>query len=397
MSAEELYANIFIPVDLSRSPKYSDSDKGRGIVNVRSGWIEGALPKLSVAGTPSEPFMRKLRNDVPVSLKSMTGFVDYDSSAYLESLRTAGDALSLEILAEWELRESKKINIRSGERFHFYPPDSGRGQFSLRGLTLYAFEYFFNYDGISVIVIHVTGSDTKTTLDQLDSLTNLNSVGISEWLQQCFEGLATDIMDLFPSGMNYGMAIALRGGETKEIHVSGNLVVRQGPIAKEDIWDLRSKYVFLGTLLTVQKATLYAIRAYWPIFGKSPESSVSASRDSLFSFLNRYWWIKISDNKSLTELYDAWHKENKTQEQISQLLSEMQLYWTDRENISAKASARRIEQISEWGAVFAIVSLAAGWESLLNLGRNAVLISAGLVTGLSVAGLAIYRKLKRLA
>ena len=67
---EGVYANIFIPVDLRRSPRYRETEFGRGLVEAMGGWEAGALPTLSEAGTPAEPFMYKLKNDVPISLKA---------------------------------------------------------------------------------------------------------------------------------------------------------------------------------------------------------------------------------------------------------------------------------------------------------------------------------------
>jgi hypothetical protein len=120
-------------------------------------------------------------------------------------------------------------------------------------------------------------------------------------------------------------------------------------------------------------------------------------RDSLFTFLNRYWWIKISDNKAFTALYDEWHRENKTQEQINQLVSEMQLHWQERESETSKASAQRIEKIAEWGSVAAFVALVPTWESLwvnhLTFGEKTISLLATLV--LSTTTLMIFKRFRR--
>ena len=395
MITEGIYANIFIPVDLKRSPKYIDEDKGRGIVEANGGWIPGAMPNLSEAKVPSEPFIRKLKNDVPISLKSMTGFIDHDPSEFLQSIVDQGTESSLRIVAEWKERDSKRIDIRMGERFHRYAPTNY--QFGIDGIYLFALEYFLNFDGISVIVIHVFCNENKRYWEMLESIANLHSTSISGWLLQCFEGLGTDISDLCPPGMNYGLCIALAEGDEESIEVSSSMIIRRKKRRNEDIWDLRSKYVFLGILLTIQKAALYDIRAHWPIFTQAPSQLVSKMRDSLFTFLNRYWWIKISDNKAFTALYDEWHRENKTQEQINQLVSEMQLHWQERESETSKASAQRIEKIAEWGSVAAFVALVPTWESLFvaHLTPRAVTLSLVVSLSASLLGLGVYRRLFR--
>ena len=395
MMTEGVYANIFIPVDLRRSPRYRETEFGRGLVEAMGGWEAGALPTLSEAETPAEPFMYKLKNDVPISLKALTGFVDYDDSEYLQKLEEAGDSTSLRILEEWHERESKKIDIRLGERFHKIFP---RGvTFGIHGINIYALEYFLNYDGISVIVLHLVCTDTKTNLERLENTANLHTTPISEWLTQCFDGLAMDVMDLFPPGMNSGLGIALAEGEEEIIDISSHMIMRRRPLRNEDVWDLRSKYVFLGILLTIQKAALCDLRAHWPIFNKTTPEEVTKRRDSLFSFLNTYWWIKISDNKAFTALYDAWHKENKTQEQINQLVSEIQLHWQERENENSRSSSERIEKIAEWGSVAAILALVPTWESLLlgHLSFKAGILSIVLTLAISGGGLLVYRRLRK--
>ena len=324
MTEDIVYASVFIPIDLSRSPICRGTEEDLALIELSDGeWTRGPLQNLTELGTPSEPFMRKLINEVPKSLLGLTG-------------------------------------KHAAQRFHKVLPYI----MEIRSVKLYAIEFYLNHVGTSVFVLHLTTNKKRTNWETIEDMSRLNSLSLSEWTAHLFRRLPSELSSLYPKNMNYGIVLALSGKGIDEIDYASNLVENKMDITRESIWAFRSKFIFLGILLTIQKTELHLLRTNWPVFNKASAEEVGISRNKLFNFLNRYWWIKISDNSSLDTVYTDWHEVNRTQRQIDQFTSEIGLYWADLESQTSQENSRKINRITIWGAFLAVASVIPTWIAL---------------------------------
>jgi hypothetical protein len=334
-------------------------------------WEVGSLDSLDSDGTPAEPFIDKMFAEMPPKLT--------------ELIR----------LDRWWIKNDKYMSLIRDNN------NSSIG-LAIKEPIAAAIEIFIpdESDLLSYLIIHIESDTSKTSIEALNLLKNLHNNPLKKFLDELVElgpGSKADpflgIQGLIPKDIRSGVLITQREAKDDSFEINdGVLEISVIPDRKNKA-RFKTKYSFLGMLVSIQRDRIGEIRTNWPVFNVKESDNLIQARIKLGTFINQWWWPRIFADDKLSTHYTALQDVFGLQAQLDSYRSEI----NDLSSLSAALDARkntanssRLNLIVLIAAIFGVIP---GWVAIF---FNEYQVIASLVSA-SVFALAfgIWKFIKR--
>jgi hypothetical protein len=312
------------------------------LVSESNDWSIGSLEVLDHDATPAKPFITKMFAEMPPKLTEIVR------------------------LDRWWIRTEKYMSLIADN------------DYSSIGLVIKepvaaAMEIFIpvESDLLSYLIIHIESDTSKTSLEALNLLKNLHNTPIKKFLDDLVElgpGSKADpflgIQGLIPKDIRSGVLITQREANDDSFEINdGVLEISVIPDRKNKA-RFKTKYSFLGMLVSIQRDRIGEIRTNWPVFNIKESDNLIQARIKLGKFINQWWWPRIFADDKLSTHYAALQDAFGLQAQLDSYRSEI----NDLSSLSAAldvrkntANSSRLNLIVLIAAIFGVIP---GWVAI---------------------------------
>jgi hypothetical protein len=312
------------------------------LVSEYNSWTVGSLDSLDSDGTPAQPFIQKMFAEMP---RKLTEIVRSDrwwikTDKYMALIR-GNDYSSIGLVIKEPIAAAMEI---------FIPDES---------------------DLLSYLIIHIESDTSKTSLETINLLKNLHNTPLKKFLDELVElgpGSKADpflgIQGLIPKDIRSGVLITQREAKDDSFEINdGVLEISVTPDRKNKA-RFKTKYSFLGMLVSIQRDRIGEIRTNWPVFNIEESDNLIQARIKLGTFINQWWWPRIFADDKLSTHYTALQDAFGLQAQLDSYRSEI----NDLSSLSAALDARkttsnssRLNLIVLIAAIFGVIP---GWVAI---------------------------------
>jgi hypothetical protein len=312
-------------------------------VNEYSSWNLGSLDSLDFDGTPSKPFIEKMFAEMPTNLTSL-----------VEKGR-------------WWCMPDEYIRLVSENKY------SSVGMNFKKPLAT-ALELYIpdNPDLFCYLIIHIECEAKKADLDFLDSLNSLHNTPLKNFLDKLIE-LGVDskadpflgIQGLIPRDIRRGILIIQREAENESFEINDGVLEITVKVDRKNKARFKTKYSFLGLLVSIQKDQIGCIRSNWPSFSVENLEELTTARIKLGEFINHWWWARVFADDNLRVHYSALQDAFGLQSQVESYRSEINDLWNLSAALDSKKSYLNSSRLNTIVLVAAIIGVIPGWVSIL--------------------------------
>lgn len=340
------------------------------LVNEYNSWNLGSLVSLDFDGTPARPFIEKMMTEMPTKL------------------------MSLVKKGRWWCTPDKYIrliaeNNNSSVGLNFKKPVA-------TALELYIPD---SQDVFCYLIIHIECEAKKTNLDFLDSLNSLHNQPLKKFLNELIElgvGSKADpflgIQGLIPTDIRRGILIIQREDEEESYEVKDGVFEITVAVNRKNVARFKTKYSFLGLLVSIQKDQIGGIRSNWPSFSVENLEDLTKARIKLGQFINHWWWARVFADDKMANHYSALQDAFGLQSQIDSYRSEISDLWNLSAALDSRKSFENSSRLNRIVLIAAIVGIIPGWVAIFFEQEQKV---AGLISIVSLAGAGVVWKLYR--
>jgi hypothetical protein len=312
------------------------------LVSESNDWSIGSLEVLDHDATPAKPFITKMFAEMPPKLTEIVR------------------------LDRWWIRTEKYMSLIADN------------DYSSIGLVIKepvaaAMEIFIpvESDLLSYLIIHIESDTSKTSLEALNLLKNLHNTPIKKFLDDLVElgpGSKADpflgIQGLIPKDIRSGVLITQREANDDSFEINdGVLEISVIPDRKNKA-RFKTKYSFLGMLVSIQRDRIGEIRTNWPVFNIKESDNLIQARIKLSTFINQWWWPRIFADDKLSTHYAALQDAFGLQAQLDSYRSEI----NDLSSLSAALDTRKntsnSSRLNLIVLIAAIIGVIPGWVAI---------------------------------
>jgi hypothetical protein len=278
-------------------------------------WNFGHLDSLDNDGTPAKPFFDKMFAEMPPKLTEIARLDRWwISPEKYSSLMVDNDYSSVGLIIKEPIATALEV---------FIPDDP---------------------DLLSYLTIHFESDTSKTSLETLNLLKNLHNTQLKKFLDELVE-LGPEskadpflgVQGLIPRDIRSGVLIMQRDSKDDSFEISdGVLEISVTPDRKNKA-RFKTKYSFLGMLVSIQRDRIGEIRTNWPVFNIEDSDNLIQARIKLGTFINHWWWPRIFADDKLSSHYAALQEAFGLQAQLDSYRSEI----NDLSSLSAALDARK--------------------------------------------------------
>ena len=312
------------------------------LVSEYNSWSIGSLDSLDSDGTPARPFIEKMFAEMPPKLT--------------EIIR----------LDRWWIKTDKYMSL-------IVENDYSSVGLNIKEPIAAAIEIFIpdEFDLLSYLVIHIESDTSKTSLETLNLLKNLHNTPLKKFLDELVE-LGPDskadpflgIQGLIPKDIRSGVLITQREAKEDTFEINdGVLEISVTPDRKNKA-RFKTKYSFLGMLVSIQRDRIGEIRTNWPVFNIEDSDNLIQARINLGTFMNHWWWPRIFADDKLSSHYAALQEAFGLQAQLDSYRSEI----NDLSSLSAALDARKntanSSRLNLIVLTAAIIGVIPGWVAI---------------------------------
>ena len=312
------------------------------LVSEYNSWSIGSLDSLDSDGTPARPFIEKMSAEMPAKLT--------------EIIR----------LDRWWIKTDKYMSL-------IVENDYSSVGLNIKEPIAAAIEIFIpdEFDLLSYLVIHIESDTSKTSLETLNLLKNLHNIPLKKFLDELVE-LGPDskadpflgIQGLIPKDIRSGVLITQREAKEDTFEINdGVLEISVTPDRKNKA-RFKTKYSFLGMLVSIQRDRIGEIRTNWPVFNIEDSDNLIQARIKLGTFMNHWWWPRIFADDKLSSHYAALQEAFGLQAQLDSYRSEI----NDLSSLSAALDARKntanSSRLNLIVLTAAIIGIIPGWVAI---------------------------------
>ena len=334
-------------------------------------WGIGSLEVLDHDKTPSKPFIEKMFAEMPPKL---TEIVRLDRWWIVpdkyRSLIVDNDYSSVGLIIREPIASALEV---------FIPDDP---------------------DLLSYLIIHIESDTSKTSFETLNLLKNLHNTPLKKFLDELVE-LGPDskadpflgIQGLIPKEIRSGVLIMQREANEDFFEISdGVLEISVTPDRKNKA-RFKTKYSFLGMLVSIQRDRIGEIRTNWPVFNVGDSDSLIQARIKLGTFINHWWWPRIFADDKLSGHYAALQDTFGLQAQLDSYRSEINDLSSLSAVLDAKKNTANSSRLNLIVLTAAIIGVIPGWVAIF---FNEYQVIASLVSASVFAlALGIWKFIKR--
>jgi hypothetical protein len=127
----------------------------------------------------------------------------------------------------------------------------------------------------------------------------------------------------------------------------------------------KTKYSFLGLLVSIQKDQIGCIRSNWPSFSVENLEELTTARIKLGEFINHWWWARVFADDNLRAHYFALQDAFGLQSQVESYRTEINDLWNLSAALDSKKSYLNSSRLNTIVLVAAIIGVIPGWVSIL--------------------------------
>lgn len=332
------------------------------LVNEYYSWRLGPLESLDFDGTPARPFIEKMFAEMPTKPMNL-----------LERGR-------------WWCMPDKYTRLIAENN---YSSSSHPKEPLATALELYIPD---NPDLFCYLIIHIECEANKTNLDFLDSLNSLHNISLKRFLDELIE-LGVDskadpfwgIQGLIPKGIRRGILILQREGENESFEMNDGVLEITVKVDRKNKARFKTKYSFLGLLVSIQKDQIGEIRSNWPSFNVENLEELTKARIKLGEFINHWWWARVFADDKMTIHYSALQDAFGLQSQLDAYRSEISDLWNLSAALDSKKSYENSSRLNIIVLSAAIIGIIPGWvavffdqnQKLAGLASLAIFAGAG--------------------
>jgi hypothetical protein len=364
-----------IEVDDPRIARLMEKNKylnNNFLVSEYNSWSVGSLDSLDSDGTPAKPFIEKMFAEMPPKLTEIVRLDRWwiKTDKYM-SLIVDNDYSSIGLVIKEPIVAAMEI---------FFPEES---------------------DLLSYLIIHIESDTSKTSFEALNLLKNLHNTPLKKFLDELVElgpGSKADpflgIQGLIPKDIRNGVLITQREAKDDSFEINdGVLEISVTPDRKNKA-RFKTKYSFLGMLVSIQRDRIGEIRNNWPVFNIEESDNLVQARIKLGTFINQWWWPRIFADDKLSNHYAALQDAFGLQAQLDSYRSEINDLSSLSAVLDAKKNTANSSRLNLIVLIAAIIGIIPGWVAIF-FSEHQIIASLISVTVLAIA-FGIWKFVKRL-